>query len=149
MMTFQQEFIVNIKDECSSLIEAHWEEIALNKDIIKLSPDWQAYKNLEDSGVLRIFTVRSDSVLVGYFVLFVRTHIHYSEHLFAVNDVIYLHPDFRRGSVASKLIKFAESCLKEDGVKVMVVNSKVHAPFDPLLKRLKFDHVENTFMKRL
>lgn len=149
MISYKQEFIKDVKSECIPLIEKHWEEIALYQDTIKLSPDWDAYQQLEDSGNLKIFTARDESKLVGYYVVIVRSHIHYSDHLFAANDVIYLSKEYRSGNVAAKMIKFVEKCLKEDGVSVMIINSKTHAPFDILLKRLGFSHVENLFSKRI
>ena len=136
MITYQQESLVTTKEDARPLLEKHWEEIALNKDTIKLNPDWDAYADLEDVGILKIFTARSDGNLIGYFVVFVRSHIHYKDNLFAYNDILYLDKDYRKGFTGAKLMKFAEKCLKEDGVSVLVVNTKRHKPFDVLLSWL-------------
>lgn len=149
MITYQQEFFGKIRTEIGLLITKHWEEIALNKDTIKLNPDWEAYKQLEDSGILKIFTARDNDLLVGYFVVLVRNHIHYKDHLFAVNDILYLSPEYRKGRVGLSLIKFTENCLKEDNVSVLVVNTKCHKPFDSLLEYLGFTHIENIYSKLL
>jgi GNAT superfamily N-acetyltransferase len=129
------------------LIERHWEEIAINKDRIKLNPDWEVYEKLEELGVLTIFTARHFGKLVGYFVVIVQSNIHYKDHVFASNDIIYLHPDYRKGMTGVKLIKFAEKCLKKDGVSVMVMNTKVHSPFDIILERLGFTPIERLYSK--
>jgi GNAT superfamily N-acetyltransferase len=149
MITYQQESLVTAKKDARPLLEKHWEEIALNKDTIKLNPDWDAYADLEDAGILRIFTARSDGELVGYFVTFVKAHIHYKDHLFAYNDILFLTKEYRKGFTGSKLIKFAEKCLKEDGVSVVVVNTKRHKPFDVLLEWLGYKHIENIYSKVL
>jgi GNAT superfamily N-acetyltransferase len=149
MPTYKQEFLVNVMEDIKPLLDKHWEEIATNKHAIKLNPDWDAYKILEDHGNLKIFTARDNDKLVGYFVVIVRTHIHYKDHLFAANDVLYLDKDYRKGFTGAKLIKFAEKCLKDDGVSVLVVNTKRHKPFDQLLQWLGFNHVENTYSKLL
>lgn len=149
MITYQQESLTTIKEDVRPLLEKHWEEIALNKDTIKLNPDWDAYANLEDAGVLKIFTARFDGVLIGYFIVFVKAHIHYKDHLFAYNDVLFLAKQYRKGYTGAKLIKFAEKCLKEDGVSVCVVNTKRHKPFDVLLKWLGYKHIENIYSKVL
>lgn len=146
-MRYQQEFLVTCELEAQSLIEMHWEDIALNKDRIKLNPDWERYHALEEAGAFKIFTARSDDKLVGYFAVLVDYNPHYKDHLFAVNDVIYLHPDYRKGLVGLKLIKFAEECLKEDGVSVLTINTKVHKPFDKLLSRLGFGLAERVYSK--
>jgi hypothetical protein len=85
MISFQQESLVTTKEDARPLLEKHWEEIALNKDVIKLNPDWDAYADLEDAGILKIFTARSDGKLIGYFVVFVKAHIHYKDHLRGIN----------------------------------------------------------------
>ena len=149
MITYQQESLVTTKEDARPLLEKHWEEIALNKDTIKLNPDWDAYADLEDAGILKIFTARLDGKLIGYFVTFVRSHIHYKDHLFAYNDILYLDKDYRKGFTGAKLMKFAEKCLKDDGVSVLVVNTKRHKPFDVLLKWLGYKHIENIYSKVL
>lgn len=148
-ITYQQESIASYRQEAEALLELHWEEIALNKHVIKLNPDWAAYYELEESGSLKIFTARADGKLIGYFVVICRNHLHYKDDVFAFNDVLYLHKDYRKGFTGSKLMKFAEKCLKEDGVSVLVVNTKRHKPFDILLSWLGYKHVENVYTKLL
>lgn len=144
---YQQEFLDSVIDQIKPLLNSHWEEIALNKDKIKLNPDWEAYESLEAQGKLKIFTARDDEQLVGYFVVIVGTNIHYKDHLFASNDVIYLSPEYRKGFMSIKLIKFAEKCLKADGVSVLTINTKVHKPFDKLMDFLKFRKIERVYSK--
>lgn len=148
-ITYQQEFLVNIQKELELLLTDHWEDVAVNKDVIKLNPDWDAYHNLEDSGALKIFTVRVDEKLVGYFVVILRNHIHYKDHLYAFNDALFLKHEYRKGLTGAKLMKFAEKCLKDDQVSVLVVNTKRHKPFDGLLEWLGYSHVENVYSKYL
>lgn len=148
-ITYQQEFLVTTEKDARPLLEKHWQEIAVNKEHIKLNPDWEAYADLEASGNLKIFTARDGSALIGYFVVFVRNHIHYKDHLFAHNDILFLSEPYRKGFTGIKLIKFAEECLKADGVSVLTINTKTHKPFDGVLQRLGFNHVENIYSKLL
>ena len=147
-MEYQQEFYHQVKKELPKLISMHWEEIALNQDVIKLDPDWEAYEDLERNGNLKIFTSRKDSKLVGYFVVILQRSLHYKKHIYASNDIIFLHPEHRKGFMGIKLIKFAEKCLKDDGISVLVINSKTHKPFDAILNRIGYSHIENVFTKR-
>mgnify|MGYP003674087309 FL=1 len=147
MVTYQQEFLSQVQSDIEPLIELHWEEIALNQDKIKLNPDWDAYHNLEAEGKLKIFTARDSDSLVGYFVVILGINIHYKDHLFASNDIIYLHKDYRKGFAGIRLIKFAEKYLKEDGVSVLLINTKTHKPFDKVLERLKFKPIERVYSK--
>lgn len=148
-VNYQQEFLSQVVEEAKPLLKEHWEEIALNQDNIKLNPDWEAYGSLEEKGKLKIFTARVDNRLIGYFVVIVGYNIHYKDHLFASNDVIYLHKDYRKGFTGIKLIKFAEGCLKEDGISVLTINTKVHQPFDGVLDRLGFGLIERVYSKYL
>ena len=146
-MIYKQEFLHSIQEEIQYLLELHWKEIALNQEKIKLNPDWDAYRTLEDKGALKIFTARQDGLLVGYLVVVCQTNLHYKDHVFASNVVIYLHPDHRKGLTGVKLIKFAEKCLREDGVSVFAINTKVHRPFDKVLEFLGFGLIERIYSK--
>ena len=146
---YQQEFLSGVRGEIEPLLNSHWEEIALNKEKIKLNPDWDAYESFEYQDKLKIFTARDEGQLVGYFVVIVGTNIHYKDHLFASNDIIYLSPEHRKGFTGIRLIKFAEKCLKQDGISVLTINTKVHQPFDKLMDFLKFRKIERVYSKYL
>jgi len=144
---YQQEFLSTARPDAQKLLEAHWEEIALNKGKIALNPDWDAYEALEASNKLRIFTARVNGKLIGYFVVLVGVNLHYKDHVFAVNDILYLDQSYRKGRTGLKLIKFAEQCLKDDGVSVLTINTKVHKPFDTLMEYLGFNLIERVYSK--
>ena len=144
---YQIEDFEAVRHQMDDLIRAHWEEVALNQDKIPLDPDWSFYEALWNAGLLGIYTVRLEGKLVGYFVVVAKPHPHYKQNVFASNDIIYLSPEYRKSSVGAGLISFAENDLKERGVSVLVVNTKVHRPFDPLLERLGFNKIEHTYSK--
>lgn len=146
-MNYQQEFLATVEKDIRPLLERHYKDIAVNQDKIKLNPDWEAYHSLEQDGMLKIFTAREQGELVGYFVVIVHRNLHYKDHLFASNDVIFLHPDHRKGRTGIKLIQFSEKCLREDGVSVLAINTKVHKPFDKLMQFLGFSLVERIYSK--
>lgn len=144
-ITYQLEAFTSIKKEIQPLIVQHYEEIALNKEKIKLNPDWKEYARLDAVGALRCFTARNDEELIGYFVVIVSKSLHYSDHLFAHNDVIFLNKKARQGTTGFKLLKFATEQIKDEGVSLMIVNTKIHQPFDVLLDRLEYNHTENLY----
>lgn len=147
--TYQQEFLLSVKQEIEPLLEEHWNEVSNNRDVIKLNPDWDTYYILEEQGMLHIFTARDNGKLVGYFVTITRLNIHYKDHLFAANDAIFIKKEYRKGFTGIRLIKFAEKFLKEDGVSVLVINTKTNKPFDRLLLWLNYKHIENVYSKLL
>lgn len=147
MVKYQQEFLDSVAEDAKGLLEQHWKEIAVNKDKIKINPDWDTYYALEEQDRLKVFTARDKGKLVGYFVVLTSRHLHYKDHVFAKNDLLFLQENYRKGFTGIKLIKFAEQYLKADGVSVLVINTKNHKPFHKLLEYLKFKPVETIYSK--
>lgn len=144
-MDFALEALAQVKREIEPLLKQHWEEIALNKDKISLNPDWEGYARLDAVNALRIYTVRKDSELMGYFVVIVSKSLHYRDHLFANNDVIFLAKGARRGLTGVKLIKYAIDSLAAEGITKLHINTKAHQPFDAILERLGFEEIERVY----
>lgn len=145
-MHYAHESYTNIKDEIKPLLEQHYKEIALDQDVIKLNPDWDAYAKYDSIHALRCYTARDDDGdLIGYFVLMVSTSLHYKDHLFANNDVIFLRKDARKGMTGVKLIKYAVKCLQREGITRININTKTHQPFDVIVERLGFELIERVY----
>lgn len=146
-MQFQKEKIDGLQQELEPLLQAHWEQIALNKDKIKLNPAWDEYIQFNNLGLIHFYTVRDKQELVGYFCVVVTKSLHYKDHIFATCDIIYVKQDKRAGMTGYKLIKFAEQDLKKLGVSVLGINTKIHAPFDKLLNRMDYNLTERLYTK--
>lgn len=149
MIKYQQEFINSVKSDIPPLLYLDWIEIEHRKDIREFDPDWEAYEALEQAGILKVFTVRSEGKLVGYYSCVVSPSLHSRGLLQATVDAIYLHPMHRKGLTGYKLIKFAEKCLKEDGVKIILLGTTEVNPIDPLLLKLGYSKTEVKFEKVL
>ena len=146
-MIIQHESLTSVKEDIKPLLEKHWEMVALNQGKIRLNPDWKEYARLDAAGILRIFTARQEGKLVGYCVLLVSQSIHYKDHKFASNDVVFVLPEYRSGATGYKLIKYAEDHSKADDVSLMMINTKVHIPFDSLMIGMGFDLIERIYSK--
>lgn len=147
--TYQQEFIVSVRDYIEPLLQADWQEIEHNKSIRPLDPDWDMYAKLEANDALRIYTVREGRRLVGYFVVGIVPNLHCKGTHQAAADVIYLHPDYRKGLTGYKLFKFAESSLKQEGFSSLIVTTTEVNPIDPIINRLGYSKVETKYEKVL
>ena len=146
-MKIAHECLASVKEDIKPLIEKHWELVALNQGTIKLNPNWEEYARLDAAGVLRVFTAREDSELVGYCVLVVSRSMHYKDHVFANNDVTFVLPDNRAGATGYQLLKYAEDHCAENDISLMNVNTKVHLPFDSLLVGMGFNLIERIYSK--
>lgn len=144
---FKEEVAADLIDEIKPLIEDHYKEVALYQDNIPLKPDFDKYVELNENGMLRIFTARREGKLIGYFLVVVMPHLHYKENVFAMNDIIYVEPSKRGGMVAYRLIKYVEKVLKDEGVSVLMINMKTSNMFSRLLEGLGFTNTELVYTK--
>lgn len=136
--------------EFPPLFCAHYDEIALDKDRMELSPAWKQYVNLEYSGVLHILTVRDSGKLVGYHFNLVYPHLHYSAVLCSFSDMFYLAKPYRKGGWGYiKFFAANEEMLRSMGVKKLFVMTKLHKSMLAVMKRLKYVPIEYIFSKWL
>lgn len=148
--TYGRESLCDVWNDIQPLLYLHWREIATHQDI-PLQPIRAYYDAGEASGVLRIFTVRDIlKNLIGYAVYLVAPNAHYGSCLQANQDVLYVHPDWRRGGLAARLIRFCDDRLREDGVQVVAQHVKLaHPVLSVLLERAGYQAVETIYTKRL
>ena len=133
--TIKVEGLDTLRPELDALAQEHYREIALYQDRIALAPNWHTYAGLERRGELVSLGVRVEGVLVGYALWVLRTHLHYEGCLTALNDVIYLHPNHRRGRTGLRLIDESEYILKVLGVDHILWHLKPSHDWSNILKR--------------
>lgn len=139
MITFQEESYLQLfTPEFMDMYKEHWREIGIfDKDKIKLSPDWDAYKTLGKANALKLFLVRNNDVTVGYAIFIVVNHPHYKTVKVAENDIIYIKKEFRKGLTGYKFIKYCKEKLK-DKVGIITLSMKANRSFLPITERLGF-----------
>jgi len=147
-MKYQKERLTKeLQAELEPLLLDHWAEIAQYSDI-PMNVDWQRYYTMQRQGILQVYTARDEGKLVGYCVYMVVPHLHYSDTLYAIQDVLFLHPDYRGRTAGYRMIKFADKDLEGRGVGVIMQHVKVKHDFGPLLTRMGYEHAENIYSKR-
>jgi hypothetical protein len=148
MTTIQRESFWDALEGVKSLINAHWEEVALHRGEIQLNPDFSRYQVADSQGRLVIITAREDGVMVGYSVFILGHHIHYRECLVASNDVIYVKPE-KRGIVGARLIKRSEEILEKLKVKKIAWHVKPKNDWSGVLSRMGYTQEEIIMAKLL
>jgi GNAT superfamily N-acetyltransferase len=148
-LTFAKESVLRVADEIMPLLELHYEEVALHKDSIKLDPDWARYVAMEEQGNCHVYTLRDGVVLVGYAVFFMSQHIHYQRTLVASNDILFIHPMYRRGTAALRFIKYCEEQVKNRGVNKITWHVKKHNDWSAILHRIGYETEETIVGKIL
>ena len=145
-----RETYASIVRDIAPMLDAHWQELAMFKDEIPLDVNWEAYNRGYDAGLLRAYGVRAGGTLIGYAVFqVVPRHAHYA-HRWAINDVIWIHPNFRNFGVGSKLCEAYERDLADGGPIVVVVETKAHSPaLAALLAAKQYLLMGSVFAKRI
>ena len=126
-IAFAVETYDEIIGEIKPMLPEHWAELAVHKDI-PLDPDYAFYARANATGQLRFITVRKSGDLIGYAIWVVKRHPHYQMHTWALNDIVWLHPDHRGMALGRQLVNFWESKFTEWGVHVVHVDTKIVAP---------------------
>lgn len=148
-MEFSREVVTEkVIDELLPLFEGHYLEIAHYQDIV-LAPDRDFYLNAERLGLLRLFTVREFSEIMGYAVFMVNKNPHYKFSLQASQDILYLAPKVRGGMNGYRFIKWCDEQLKNEGVQVVYQHVKKKHDFGPLLERMGYRAVDTIYGRRL
>lgn len=142
-----EEFSPDLMSELFPLLVDHYEEVAMYKDKIKLNPSFKWYYQQHKAGALHIVVARDEGKVVGYFVTIISTNPHYQDHLFGVNDILYVDPSHRGTTLAVRLFKYAEEKLRERGVSVMTLHMKTAHPFTDFAERLGYDQAEYNYTK--
>lgn len=147
VLKFCKETIRNLAHEHEPLYLKHIDEVGFFKDN---PPDmmWTNYFNLEDMGMLRTFSVRdAGSKLIGYAIYFTHQSLHHSALKISSCDMIYIAPEYR-GGTGEEFIAWIDESLRTEGVNAVIHHVKICCDFGSMLKRLKYEHAENVYIRR-
>ena len=136
MITFQTEAPEPFTQDALELFRQHYEVIAERTDVIELDPDLDNYNLLYSKGMLEIHTARDDGKLVGYSIWFVLKHIHYKKSLTANSDVLYISPEYRKGMLGVRFIKWTTEEIKKRKPQRIVFHMKPFLDYSPIVMRL-------------
>lgn len=136
------------------LLKEHWHDLGVHKEAMRLDPDWQRYRALEEAGIYHAWTARDGKALAGYVGWFVQPHLHYKSTLTAADDLYLLSAAYRRGTAGLRMLSSSIEALKKLGVQRVIVHSKVHFEAErgglgPLFRRLGFEHMDEFWSRML
>ena len=131
------------------LFEEHYEEIARNKQIMKLKPNYQLYEALNSTGWLFIYVAMRDDVCIGYSMNIMMHHLHYADLRIAQNDILFVKKEFRGGRLGLRLLKVTEDYARSEGCKLMLWHAKENTALAELLPKLKYGVQEIMYSKEI
>jgi len=130
------------------LFEQHWEEvygITNRKANIMLD----VYGKMEEVGMAFGLFAYYDMHIVGYSINFLAPNIHSAGHISCNNDALYVDPFFRDTPLGLRLIKRTEEKAKMKGADMMCWNAPLNTNLIKILPRLKYNAVEQVFIKEI
>lgn len=148
---FQVERWATYAPDAASLWPLHWQEVALTQEAVPLDMDVERYSDLDNAGLLHIVTGRDHGRLVAYHTAIVTPHLHYKSTMHALVDLYYVHPLWRRGTIALRLFGAAHRSLKVRGVVKVMSGTKLHSALDMsrLFTYMGYELAEKQFTKLL
>lgn len=137
-------------DRMQELLVQHWDEVAKNKQVMKLKPEREKYAHLDQNGgLVCLWAIDTDGEIVGYSVNFIGPHIHYADLIICNNDVLFLREDLRPSSIGLRLLKETEHVAKSKGAKLMLWHAKENTPLAKIMPRMGYGVQDIIFSKQL
>ena len=139
MITFQEETYKTIISypQFVPLLMENWGETEIFNMTKKLAPKLSIYKSLADQNILKLYSVKDDDILVGYFVSFIMPHQHYADVIVAETDTFFISEKYRKGLLGYKFLQYVVKNLKQK-VGIIFLTMNVKKDLSKLLTRLNF-----------
>lgn len=142
-------YVEEMVEHAGPLFEEHWKEIARNKHLCVLAPDWDKYRRMEQQGLLFALGAWDGSTLVGYSATFVLGNLHYRDLVYAQNDVLFVAKSVRHSRLGLRLIHDTEAEAARRGAKLMLWHTKEGTRMDLLMPHLGYAVQDITYCKEL
>lgn len=126
------------EENCNDLFKEHYEEIALNKSVMKLLPNWEKYFALEQSGMIMCLGAFLGEECIGYSINFFTNHMHYKEMFYMQNDLLFVAEEHRNTRVGLDLIRETEKQAFARGAEMMLWHAKENTNLSNLMPRLGY-----------
>ena len=148
-ITYQREQANLVVQDIVPLMHEHWTEIAYSQHEAPYDPDIDAFLRLDAAGALRLFTARDDGDLVGYACYMVFQSLNHRTERHANESGVFIHPGWRRGLTAWRMLKHADGELVREGIKAIHYNvPRAHPTLGVLLERRGYSHSDDGFVRR-
>lgn len=138
-----------IIDEMMVLLVDHREEVTTHKHLMKLKPDQEKYRQLEEKNMLLCLGAYFNGKLVGYSITFIMPHLHYMDLMISSNDVIYVNKEHRNTRLGLCLIQETEFLSKKRGSQFMLWHAKPGTALAALLPKMGCGLQDLLFSKEL
>lgn len=142
--------------ELPRLFKLHYDEVITDKDRLQMDFKWNRHLDMENMGVLKVMTARSDGMLVGYVLWLINENLNFLI-VNAITSLYFLDPLYRPGgddglTYGQMLFTESEQGLKEMGAGCILITSPSGATtpaFDRMMKVMGYKPFQNVYSKFL
>lgn len=149
MVEIRESTVDEMLAHAGQLFAEHWDEIALNKQVMVLKPDEARYRSMEASGGMLILAAFVDGELVGYSVNFVIHHLHYADLCVCSNDLLFIAQSHREGGLGIRLMRRTEEVARARGARLVLWHAKPNTPLATMLPRMGYGVQDIIFSKEV
>ncbi len=147
MMPFDLEKGEDVVHELIQFIKVHHDEAGTLTDG-EFAPNISRYLEMDRLGHMRIYTVRVEEKLVGYCVVYIFPHLHYSQTKWAQQDLLFIQKKYR-GVRSYRFIEWVDDQLRQEGVEVVLRSVTNGNDYSRLLKFQGYEENSVNYMRRL
>jgi GNAT superfamily N-acetyltransferase len=130
------------------LTQAHWDEAGFNLGF-ELDLDDTVYDAAHECGIMHAVIAMDGDRIVGYAVYYVCPHNFNPNFTVAASEALYVHPDYRGGLCAPRLIRFSESHAKSLGAVLFTWHCRAGTKLDAMLLRRGYEQNDIVMSRRL
>lgn len=150
MIAVQVESVRQCWDDIYPLAKQHQESTKSYRRHEPFNPDRERYIQYNDMGFFHLITARDNGRLVGYFGVYTSQSMH-SQLNMATEDTFYVHPEYRHGRVALRILRYVETYLQTLGVHEVLFSCEIdnRTGIQGLLAMLGYEAKIQQFSKHL
>ena len=149
MYEIREASVQQMLDSATELFKEHYEEVALNKQVMVLEPFVEKYLALEAQNEIFVLALHSDDEVIGYSVNFLFNHVHYAKLKVCSNDLLFVKKEHRNGRAGYMLIKETEKFAKQRDAQLMFWHAKPNTALEKLMPRLGYGYQDIIFSKEI
>lgn len=141
----QKEKIADCLEEIKPILQLHYKELCTFPDKMPLDPQYEQYLEGEKRDKIQFITVRDGDILVGYYVGLIGKGLHYQTILTNLQDIFYVHPDYRMKGLGKILFEQVLLDNQKLGIKYWKVNCKVWNDAGHFFEKFGFKKTEEHY----
>ena len=130
------------------MFNRHWAEVSAFPDK-DLEPNYAWYIETSAKGGYCMMIARLEDEVVGYMGYLVGAHTHHENFVVASQDMFYVDPLRRKGTLGLQLIRASERYLKKLGVNVILQGVTPRCDYSALLRRAGYVDASRMMQKRI